>query len=399
MTRFPFTPELLDALPEPLAERFRGLEERLLREICSRLTAAGKLNEVTVQSIRALRAQGIPLEEIEQAIAETAGVASAELDELLNDVVRRNAAYYGELASLADVTLPDAPVDAADIDAIRRQTQETMTNLTATLGFTVRHRGKVAELLPPAEAFRWTLDQAELAVMSGAVSYDAAIRTAVKELADSGIRTVRYERDGKVRYDHADVAVRRAVMTGVTQISEQYARQSMEYLETDLVEVTAHKGARNTGEGPQNHAAWQGKVYRMGGPRGRYRGLEEVTGYGTAQGLMGPNCRHRFHPFVEGVSERTYTDEQLQEMDNPPFTYEGRTYDQYAASQRQREIERTVRKYKREEAAYQAAGLKEDASAVRAKRLRLEKEYAAFSKAADLPTQPERMRVLSDPGK
>lgn len=53
--KYPFTPELLDSLPEELAELYRSLELKLLDEICSRLKIAGELNEVTVQDIRALR--------------------------------------------------------------------------------------------------------------------------------------------------------------------------------------------------------------------------------------------------------------------------------------------------------------------------------------------------------
>ena len=62
--KYPFTPEVLDALPEELAELFRSLEDTLLEEICSRLKQSGELNEVTVQSIRTLRSHGIALDEI-----------------------------------------------------------------------------------------------------------------------------------------------------------------------------------------------------------------------------------------------------------------------------------------------------------------------------------------------
>ena len=99
-------------------------------------------------------------------------------------------------------------------------------------------------------------------VQSGAVSYSQAIGEAVRQLADSGLKTVNYE-SGHV--DSADAAVRRAVMTGVNQLNQKYREQSMDYLGTDLVEVTAHLGARNI-DGPngwENHAKWQGKVYRL----------------------------------------------------------------------------------------------------------------------------------------
>lgn len=69
--KYPFTPEVLDALPEELAELYRSLEATLLEEICSRLKISGELNEVTVQDIRALRSHGIDLGEIEKAIQRT----------------------------------------------------------------------------------------------------------------------------------------------------------------------------------------------------------------------------------------------------------------------------------------------------------------------------------------
>ena len=116
-------------------------------------------------------------------------------------------------------------------------------------------------MLPPAQTYLWALDNSSMQIQSGAISYNQAIAEAVKQLADSGLKTVSYE-SGHV--DSVDVAVRRAVMTGVNQLNQKYREQSMDYLETDLVEVTAHLGARNT-DGPngwENHAKWQGGVYR-----------------------------------------------------------------------------------------------------------------------------------------
>ena len=97
----PFIPELLDALPEELAELFRSLEATLLDEICSRLKLTGELNEVTVQGIRTLRSHGIDLKEIEKAIQRTANISQRDLKKLLDDVVERNQRYYKEVIDLA----------------------------------------------------------------------------------------------------------------------------------------------------------------------------------------------------------------------------------------------------------------------------------------------------------
>lgn len=271
MVKFPFQPEILDALPEELAELFRGLEITMLEEICSRLKLSGNLNEVTVQDIRALRSHGIDLKEIEKAIRETTGISKKKLEQLLDDVVERNQAYYTELIDIADVTAPERLVDVEDTWAIYEQTKNTLTNLTQSMGFLVDN-GRT--MLKPAKAYQWALDSAEMQIQSGAISYNQAVATAVKQLADSGLCVV-YDKAGNpikniVVYesghkDQLDVAVRRAVMSGVNQINQKYREQSMDYLETDLVETSAHLGARNI-DGPngwENHEAWQGKIYRL----------------------------------------------------------------------------------------------------------------------------------------
>ena len=96
--KYPFSPEILDAMPEELAELFRELELFLLGEICDRLNLADKLNEVTVQDIRVLRSHGIDLDAIKKAIAETANVSLDKVDKLLDDVVDRNVQYFNELS-------------------------------------------------------------------------------------------------------------------------------------------------------------------------------------------------------------------------------------------------------------------------------------------------------------
>lgn len=258
MKKYPFTPELLDALPEELAELFRALEITLLEEICSRLKAADELNEVTVQDIQALRSHGIDLKEIEKAIRKTSGISETKLNELLDDVVERNQKYYTEIIDLAHITQPETLVSVEDTWAIYEQTKQAMRNITRSMGFLV-DAGRT--MLPPAKAYQWALDAATLKVESGAIFYGQAIKDAVRELASGGLRVVDYESGHR---DHVDVAVRRAVMTGVNALNQKYAEQSMEYLGSDLVEVSAHAGARDK-DGPNGweaHTKWQGRVFR-----------------------------------------------------------------------------------------------------------------------------------------
>ena len=385
---YPFSPEVLDAMPEQLAETFRGLELRLLREISTRLVEAGGLNERSLQQIRVLQSHGISTEEIKKALQYTAGISEKQLEAVLADTVAKNRRYYGELADFVKITMPDSIMDAVTINAIMQGTKDELLNITRSMGFVV-DAGRT--LLPPGEAYRWALNRAAVEVQSGALSYGEAIANATRELADSGLRVVEYESGRK---DQVDVAVRRAVMTGISQISDRYTEQSAAALGTQYFEVSAHAGARDTPgpEGWEAHVEWQGKVYyeSVAGepdPLGKYLDLYRSTGYGEITGLGGINCRHRRFPFFPGISERTYTDEQLAHIDKPPFEFEGRTYTTYQATQKQRQIENSIRHWKRREA---AATNDEDRQAALARIRRLDDYYRDFSKAAGLQMQRER---------
>lgn len=390
MRPYPFSPDLLDALPEELAELFRTLEITLLEEICSRLKAADELNKVTVQDIRTLRSHGNDLKDIEKAIRKTAGISETKLNDLLDDVVERNQKYYTELIDLAHITQPETLVSVEDTWAIYEQTKQTLRNITRSMGFLV-DAGRT--MLPPARAYQWALDNAVMQVQSGAINYNQAIKTAVKKLADSGLKVVDYESGHR---DQIDVAARRAVMTGVNQICSKYTEQSAQYLETPYFEVSAHAGARDKpGPSPwSSHKDWQGKVYsiRAGDI---YPSIYEVCGLGAVDGLEGANCRHRRNVWVEGVSERTYTDEQLAHIDDDlGCEFDGKKYTAYEATQMQRRVERQIIKQKRLVTAYKASEQKDEYYAAKAKLVRLNAKYKAFSEAAGLPLQWERTKVL-----
>ena len=142
------------------------------------------------------------------------------------------------------------------------------------------------------------------------------------------------------------------------------------------------------------HAEWQGKVYKLNGSEPGYPNLAAATGYGTGPGLKGWNCRHDFYPFFPGIDERAYTDEDLRNIDPPPFEYDGKTYTAYEASQRQRQMETAMRRTKRRIMAADGAGLTDDFTAESIKLRRQREMYREFSHKAHLPTQEDRMQVL-----
>lgn len=387
--KYPITPEYLTGAPDPIVELFTDLEETIMADICRRFRVSGEATESAIAQMKVLQERGVKLDDIEKAIKNTLKLSEKELDEIFDRAVERNKEYYDELIQKADIVGADYKGIESAVEAIRKQTHNEFVNLTQSLGFAIR-TGPVVEFLPIAKTYQKILDDAAAQVMSGAFDYNTAIRNAVKRLTDSGLQMVDYATGW---HNRADVAARRSVMTGVSQLSAQYSESVADVLETDYREITAHRGARDKGVGWQNHKAWQGKVYSIK-TGDKYPSIYEVCGWGQVDGLEGANCRHHHFPFVEGVSERRYTDEELKNIDPPPFEYQGKTYTAYEATQKQRQIETAMRKCKREIIGYDAAGQAEASQASSIKLRRLSAEYKAFSKAAGLREQPERARVL-----
>lgn len=387
--KYPITPEYLTGSPDPVIRLYMDLETAVLQDICRRFKLSGEATDSAIEQIKILRKQGVKMKKIEKVIKRTLDLSGKELQEIFERAVDRNRKYYDHMLSKTELLSEVENGISSEVLAIQKQTNEELVNLTQSLGFAVR-TSRGIEFLPIAKAYQKVLDDAEIQIWSGAFDYNTAIRNAVKKLTDSGLQTVDYSTGW---HNRVDVAARRAVMTGVSQLSAQYSEAAAEVLGTDLREVTAHQGARDTGTGWKNHKNWQGKVYSVKPGHPKYPDIHEVCGLGAVDGLEGANCRHHHFPFVEGVSERTWTDEQLESIDPPPFEYQGRKYTAYEATQKQRQMETAMRKCKRELIGYEESGQVEayQDSAIRLRRL--SEEYKKFSSAAGLRKQPERARV------
>jgi len=376
------TPDELKVVPDNIVKIYQDLEDDIISDIARRLQKAGEITDTADWQMYMLGQMGNDLEEIKSKIAKTNKMSKAELDKLFINATNRSM-YYENIAykkaGKKTLSLYDSPTMMKFVAANAKKTHGELKNLTKSLGFKSGDSFKSV-----AKTYQDTLNYAHFQVASGAFSYQDAVRNAVRVLTESGLRVVDYESGVS---NMLDVAVRRATLTGINQTVAEMTLMQMKESDSEFVEVTAHMGAR------PDHQTWQGKVYHVGGDKDGYPDFEESTGYGTGAGLCGWNCRHSFFVFFPGISVRNYTDEQLKNIDPPPIEYDGKTYTYYEATQKQRQIERMIRKTKRELVALDSAGLKSDFTA-KSVRLRKQKDlYVDFSKSAKLKTRNERNQV------
>lgn len=381
------TPDYLQGAPAELEELFLRLEEDIIADICRRIAKAGYLTDSAEHQVLRLRELGAGTEYIKQKISEYSAISDEAVDRLFFDAAQTSDEFYRKAYDNANIGY--TPYEYNDffqqaVTASVNQTKGELRNFTRSMGFSYRGSNGQVRFHGAAEAYRDCLDYAYMQVMTGAVDHNTAIRNATRRLTEGGLQFVDYASGVRC---HADVAARRAVLTGLSQMTGKISEHNAAELGTDIVEVDAHAGAR------PDHAEWQGKWYSLSGKSKKYPSLKAVTGYGTVTGLKGANCRHDFYPVIEGISEPSYTEEELKNIDPPPFEYNGKTYTYYEATQRQRAMERSMRKTKREILAADATDDK-DSFAEKSVLLRRQKEeYGRFSKAAGISVRNERAQV------
>ena len=331
------TPAYLEGLPDPILALYEQAEIDILRNMAERIARYDYWIPAADWQNLKLKEAGRMQEDILRILAKYSGKSEAELRALMEQATTEGLRSDRSVYEAHGETVPpfsESEVLVNTLNAGYRATRQTMRNLTKTTANTA------------TQQFERALDRAWMQVKSGAFSYDQAVTNAVKDLAERGVECIRYPTG---HTDTLEVAVRRAVVTGINQTTLQLQDELAEEMECDLVEVSAHAGAR------PSHAVWQGKVYSRSGKSERYEKLSTATGYGTGDGLGGWNCRHNMYPWYEG-SPRAYSDEQLKEFNDKTVTYNGEKMTEYEATQKQRSIERNIRKWKREYAALEAAG-------------------------------------------
>lgn len=280
-------------------------------------------------------------------------------------------------------------------EAFSAQTAGELKNLTKTTGFRA-----MSGLESIENAYQNELDKAVMKICTGTFSQEKVLNDVVHDLAHSGLRSIDYSSGHTMQLD---VGARLALRTGCHQLAGKISDANMAQTGENLVYVSKHWGARNTGAGHANHEEWQGKVYfikpgndyseearRIG--QDRIMDLWYATGYSVdgahpndPLGLDGYNCRHSRYVWFEGMS--SLPDEQPVPG---PFTVNGKTYDYYAMTQRLRAMERAVRALKREKEAIDTLGM--DSAEIRAKIKARTREYKDFCRACGVPEATTKMR-------
>lgn len=323
---------------EPSADRiialYQQLEDDILSAVIRRILKMGYVSEASKHQLEVLQAAGLLYDDIVQLIADRTDACTAQVRALFEDAGVQTVEIDNSLHEAVGALPIDIRQDSSTrqvLEAGYKKTLGMMRNLVSTTATQTQ------------TAFIQTCDRIYMQVSSGAFSYQEAIMNALRALADTGAEVV-YPTKHK---DRMDVAVRRCVLTGVSQTAAAVSLRQAEDTGCYLMEITAHSGAR------PDHAKWQGQLVTITGKDAgkiidglRVFTLSEI-GYGSGEGFKGWNCRHNWHAYYPGFSTPNYTPEELKKLDEPCISYNGKLYTEYEVSQMQRAQERRVRAWKR----------------------------------------------------
>lgn len=334
-----------DDLAETMVELWSEVENELIEEIARRIKKSLRVTSTAEFELTKLEQANLLNKRAVDIISKKAGISRREIERLIRQsgfsIVNQDEEIYRLAIESGQLTIEALPIDMSPrlqtaIQSCIDNAQFGLSNLTNTR---MMDAGNGMETLTKAARREYynAVNKAFLSVRTGAMTTPAAVKASCIELAQKGISVTHWESG---HTDRLEVAVRRNIKTSMAQTAAQMTLARMQDYQHDLVEVSAHWGAR------PSHFIWQGKVYSLTGSEG-YENFYDATGYGTGAGLCGWNCRHRFYPYFPGI--KTVYPEYDED--------ENRIH--YENTQKQRYYERQIRAAKREKAALEGTGSSE----------------------------------------
>lgn len=416
--------EQLEIISETITPLFQYLEKEVIADIARRIaktltySRTAELQAIAMMKLgyspARIRKEAMKMlnadPDFRKAVAKNTLEYKREVRKIINDITK--AAYKaneeivagaGNMSWANDLSVwKEAGKELTDnsylkelMDAFTAQTNGELKNMTQTTGFKTMSGYEGIE-----NAYRRELDKAVIKICSGTFSQDKVVRDVVHDLAQSGLRSIDFASGYSMQLD---TAARLAVRTGCHQLAGKIQDENIKQTGENLVYVSKHWGARNTGTGHANHEQWQGRVYfikegkdyseeakRIG--QDYITDLWIATGYSVdgahesdPTGLYGYNCRHRHYVWFEGASSLP-----KEQAEPKPVTIDGKTYDYYAMTQKMRAMERNIRALKREKEAEEALG--NDTRELQVKIKEKTAKYKEFCKMCGVPEETSRLR-------
>ena len=328
------------------------------------------------------------IDDLVKELARLSGQSTADVFEAFDLIAKENTEFARAYAEAKGIPFTPYSQDSELIQltkAIAGQTSATFVNLanTQAIGFTFKGKDGRVIFKNLRQTFNDLIDEALFNTTTGVVDYQSAMRSTIRQLADSGVKIHEYDVNYASGYNRRiDSTVRQNVLTGIRQVNLDIQRQVGRKYGADGVEVSAHEPCA------VDHLPINGRQYSNAEFRQVNNALERPVGT--------LNCRHFVFSIVLGVNEPEYTDEELKKMEEESqkiIEYDGKKYTKYEATQEQRRLETAIRKQKDRQIIARSSGDLEEISKAQENITKLSQKYVNFSQKAGLKTYKNKLVV------
>lgn len=311
---------------------YQNLELQIIEEIATRIARVGYANTVVLNNMQIAQEMGLLYQDIITLVARYNNSTYEEVAKIFEEAGAKTLKFDDKIyteAGLNPLPINQSPSMLQILNSTIEKTAGNLQNLVMTTASVAQTQ------------FYNAINMSYMEVSTGVKSYTQSFIDALRKIGQQGAM-IEYPNSGVKR--SIEAAVRMNIVTSVNQTCGKLQELRADEVGWDLMELTAHSGAR------PEHAEWQGKIVSRSGQKG-YLSLDDI-GYGKATGFKGVNCRHDWYPYYKG-SVKTYADEQLKEWEQEKLEYNGKKMSKYDATQEQRKIERVIRADKKELVAQQ----------------------------------------------
>jgi len=394
--------DAIDNLVEPIITRQEAINDYVVKVIAARVREIGTMKSSDIYKLQRILKSGADVRKINRELARLTGLQEVEIKKLIRTVAEDayiDVKPYYDYRSVSYVPFVKNIELQRAVQAMEKQTIGEYRNLSRTGAFMIRdlRRPKLLRLTPIAKTYQTVVDEAIQASRSGVIDYNTAMRRTMKQLNESGIRTVTYESEtGKKRTEGVGSALRRTILGGLRQLNQMIQDITGSQFGADGKELTVHMNPAPDHEDIQGHQ-FKNSEYDKLQSNQPFQDVKHRK-YDAIRRAIGTwNCRHFAYSIIIGFAKPNYSQKELDEIikkNHEGYTDKnGKHYTGYECTQKQREFERKIRKAKEGQMMAQESGDDVLASEYRSKVVDLTKQYNAFSKACGISARPERASV------
>lgn len=232
-----------EILVQMLIDRIEALNEEILEIIGKRIKQIGELTPTQLHQIKQMLMYDEDLNKIVKKLAEVTNLNINDIYNMFEYSAKTNQNFAKQFYKASGIEyIPYAQNKALkeQVRAIAKITAKEYANIsrTSAVGYTIKDLKGNIVFQDISTAYKDIIDKAILNISQGKTTYQQEMRKAIKQIGESGLKTIDYESGRSVRLDSA---IRQNTLDGLRDLNNQLQEQFGEEFGSDGVEITVHE--------------------------------------------------------------------------------------------------------------------------------------------------------------